>query len=129
MYRFSVNKTADSFQDYIGDASFMTFDSTYGDIDSLIKITDNEVNNIKAARKESNSPADILADDFLDLQIPKSVSSQEEYSWNELNDFINISIYEFLKNFRTSKNFEFKPQQIVDSADFVTNSFLCLLKS
>lgn len=102
-------------------------DSTYGDIDSLIKITDNEVNNIKAARKESNSPADILADDFLDLQIPKSVSSQEEYSWNELNDFINISIYEFLKNFRPSKNFEFNPQQIVDSADFVTNSFLCLL--
>jgi hypothetical protein len=28
----AVNKTADSFQDYIGDASFMTFDSTYGDI-------------------------------------------------------------------------------------------------
>lgn len=102
-------------------------DSTYGNIDQLINITDNEVTNIKAARKESNSPADILADDFLELQVPKSASIQEKKSWTELNEFINISIYEFLKNFRPSKNFEFKPQQIVSSSDFITNSFLCLL--
>lgn len=102
-------------------------DSTHGDIDHLINITDNEVTNIKAARKESISPADILADDFLDLQVPKSVSSNDKNSWKNLNKFINISIYEFLKNFRPSKNFEFKAQQIVDSSDFVTNSFLCLL--
>ncbi len=102
-------------------------DSTHGDIDHLINITDNEVTNIKAARKESISPADILADDFLDLQVPKSASSNDKNSWKNLNEFINISIYEFLKNFRPSKNFEFKVQQIVDSSDFVTNSFLCLL--
>lgn len=102
-------------------------DSTHGDIDHLINITDNEVTNIKAARKESISPADILADDFLDLQVPKSASSNDKNSWKNLNEFINISIYEFLKNFRPSKNFEFKAQQIVDSSDFVTNSFLCLL--
>lgn len=102
-------------------------DSTYGDIDQLINFTDKQVNNIKAARKESNSPADILADDFLDLQVPKSKSFTEKNSWKKLNEFINISIYEFLKNFRPSKNFEFKSQQIVDSSDFVTNSFLCLL--
>lgn len=102
-------------------------DSTYGDIDQLINITDKQVNNIKAARKESNSPADILADDFLNLQVPKSKSFTEKNSWKKLNEFINISIYEFLKNFRPSKNFEFKSQQIVDSSDFVTNSFLCLL--
>lgn len=102
-------------------------DSTHGDIDHLINITDNEVTNIKAARKESISPADILADDFLDLQVPKSASSNDKNSWKNLNEFINISIYEFLKNFRPSKNFEFKAQQIVDSSDFVTNSILCLL--
>lgn len=102
-------------------------DSTHGDIDHLINITDNEVTNIKAARKESISPADILADDFLDLQVPKSASSNDKNSWKNLNEFIKISIYEFLKNFRPSKNFEFKAQQIVDSSDFVTNSFLCLL--
>ena len=102
-------------------------DSTHGDINHLINITDNEVTNIKAARKESISPADILADDFLDLQVPKSASSNDKNSWKNLNEFINISIYEFLKNFRPSKNFEFKAQQIVDSSDFVTNSFLCLL--
>lgn len=102
-------------------------DSTHGDIDHLINITDNEVTNIKAARKESISPADILADDFLDLQVPKSASLNDKNSWKNLNEFINISIYEFLKNFRPSKNFEFKAQQIVDSSDFVTNSFLCLL--
>lgn len=102
-------------------------DSTYGDINQLINITDNEVTDIKAARKESNSPANILADDFIELQIPKSSSTQEKVAWSELNDFINISIYEFLQNFRPSKNFEFKPQQIIDSADFVMNSFLSLL--
>lgn len=102
-------------------------DSTHGDINHLINITDNEVTNIKAARKESISPADILSDDFLDLQVPKSASSNDKNSWKNLNEFINISIYEFLKNFRPSKNFEFKAQQIVDSSDFVTNSFLCLL--
>ena len=102
-------------------------DSTYGDIDTLIKLTDNEVTNIKAARKETNSPADILADDFLPLQLPKSISSEETASWEELNELVNISIYEFLQNFRPSKNFEFKVQQIVDSSDFVTNSFISLL--
>lgn len=102
-------------------------DSTNGDIEHLINITDNAVTDKKAARKESNSPADILADDFIDLQVPKSVSDEEKDSWEELNKFINISVYEFLKNFRPSKNFKFKPQQIIDSSDFITNSFLCLL--
>ena len=74
-------------------------DSTYGDIDTLIKLTDNEV----------------------------SISSEETASWEELNELVNISIYEFLQNFRPSKNFEFKVQQIVDSSDFVTNSFISLL--
>lgn len=102
-------------------------DSTYGNTDKLIDITDNEITNIKAARKESNSPADVLSDDFIDLQVPKSTFSKDKDSWTQLNNLINISIYEFLKNFRPSKNFEFKPQQIVDSSDFVTNSFLYLL--
>lgn len=102
-------------------------DSTYGNIDKLINITDNEVTNIKASREETNSPANILADNFLPLQTPKSLSQNEKNSWNELNDLINISVYEFLQNFRPSKNFEFKPQQIVDSSDFVTNSLTSLL--
>ncbi len=102
-------------------------DSTHGNIDDLLSITDNEVTNIKASREETNSPADILADDFLPLQTPESISSKEKESWSELNNLVNISVYEFLQNFRPSKNFEFKPQQIVDSSDFVTNAFVSLL--
>ena len=102
-------------------------DSTYGDIDTLMKLTDNEVTNIKAAHKGTNFPADILADDFIPLQLPKSISSEEKAAWEELNNLVNISIYKFLQNFRPSKNFEFKAQQIVDSSDFVTNSFIYLL--
>ena len=102
-------------------------DSTHGNIDDLLSITDNEVTNIKASREETNSPADVLADDFLPLQAPESISSKEKESWSELNNLVNISVYEFLQNFRPSKNFEFKPQQIVDSSDFVTNAFVSLL--
>lgn len=102
-------------------------DSTHGNINDLISITDNEVTNIKASREEANSPADILADNFLPLQTPESISSEEKESWSELNNLVNISVYEFLQNFRPSKNFEFKPQQIVDSSDFVTNTFVSLL--
>lgn len=102
-------------------------DSTHGNIDDLLSITDNEVTNIKASREETNSPADILADDFLPLQTPESISSKEKESWSELNNLVNISVYEFLQNFRPSKNFEFKPQQIVDSSDFVTNAFVSLI--
>lgn len=102
-------------------------DSTHGNINDLISITDNEVTNIKASREEANSPVDILADNFLPLQTPESISSEEKESWSELNNLVNISVYEFLQNFRPSKNFEFKPQQIVDSSDFVTNAFVSLL--
>ena len=102
-------------------------DSTHGNIDDLLSITDNEVTNIKASREETNSPVDILADDFLPLQTPESISSKEKESWSELNNLVNISVYEFLQNFRPSKNFEFKPQQIVDSSDFVTNAFVSLI--
>lgn len=102
-------------------------DSTHVNIDDLLSITDNEVTNIKASREETNSPADVLADDFLPLQAPESISSKEKESWSELNNLVNISVYEFLQNFRPSKNFEFKPQQIVDSSDFVTNAFVSLL--
>lgn len=107
--------------------TFASSDSTHGNIDDLLSITDNEVTNIKASREETNSPADILADDFLPLQTPESISSKEKESWSELNNLVNISVYEFLQNFRPSKNFEFKPQQIVDSSDFVTNAFVSLI--
>lgn len=102
-------------------------DSTHGNLDNLISQTDNEVTSAKAARKEDNSPADILTDDFLPLQVPKSYSKGESDAWEKLNNLINISTYEFLQNFRPTKNFEFKVQQIIDSSDFITNSFIALL--
>ena len=102
-------------------------DSSHGNIDELIDLTDNEVTNIKAARQEDNSPADILSDNFLPLQSPDSISKDELDAWKKLNELINISIYEFIQNFRPSKNFKFDKEQLTDASDFITNSFIYLL--
>ena len=102
-------------------------DSTYGNIDELIDLTDAEVTNIKASRINDNSPADILSDDFLELSKPNSISNSENEVWDELNEHINISIYEFLQNFRPSKTLAFDKDQIIDTTSFVTNSFIYLL--
>lgn len=103
-------------------------DSTYGDIDNLISITDNEVTTVKAARKKTNSPADILSDDFINLNTPADASDKEKEAWDELNLLTNTSIYNFLQNFRPTKNFAFSSKQIIDSSDFVTDSFIYLLR-
>lgn len=102
-------------------------DSTYGNIDELIDLTDTEVTNIKAAREADISPADILSDNFLILSKPNSISNSESEIWNNLNEYINISIYEFLQNFRPSKTLNFDKNQIIDTTSFVTSSFISLL--
>lgn len=102
-------------------------DSSHGNIDELINLTDNEVTNIKAARKEDNSPADIFSDTFIPLNNPSSKSSAEHPCWEELNRLINISIYEYLQNFRPTKTFVFDKKQITDISNFVINSFITLL--
>lgn len=102
-------------------------DSTYGSIDELIDLTDNEVTNIKATRESDISPADILSDNFLMLSKPDSISNSESEIWDNLNEYINISIYEFLQNFRPSKVLNFDKDQIIDTTSFVTSSFISLL--
>lgn len=102
-------------------------DSSYGNIDKIIDLTDAEVSKIKADRREDNSPADVLADDFLLCTKPDNISDDESLAWDELNESINISIYEFLQNFRPSRTLEFDKNQILDTTSFVTNSFIHLL--
>lgn len=125
----SINKNLQKNAILIGGLSIelASSDSNYGNIDELIDLTDNEVTNIKTARQEDNSPADILSDNFLPLQSPDSISNKEQESWEKLNDLINISIYEFIQNFRPSKNFKFDKEQLTNSTDFITNSFIYLL--
>ena len=102
-------------------------DSTYGNIDELINITDTEVTNIKARKKENDSPIDILSDDFLPLLKPDYISRDEDKTWDELNDQINTCIYNFLQNFRPSKTLTFDKEQITDASSFITTSFAHLL--
>lgn len=103
-------------------------DSTISNnIDELINIADSEVTNIKASRKKGNSPANMLADDFLPLSKPNSISEEESKKWDELNKQINICIYNFLQNFRPSKTLTFEKDQILDASSFITSSFAHLL--
>lgn len=102
-------------------------DSTNANIDSLITLTDNKVTDIKATIEEVNSPVRILLDDFFPLPTPDSVANNENKSWEELNNLINISTYEFLQNFRLSKNFRFNSEQITDTSNFIIDSFIYLL--
>ena len=104
-------------------------DSTNANIDSLITLTDNKVTDIKATIEEVNSPVRILLDDFFPLPTPDSVANNENKSWEELNNLINISTYEFLQNFRLSKNFRFNSEQITDTSNFIIDSFIYLLNS
>lgn len=102
-------------------------DSTSGNIDELINMTDIEVTNIKSNKKDGNSPADILSDDFLSLSKPDSISENESKSWNELNKQVNNCTYNFLQNFRPSKTLNFEQEQITDASDFITANFTYLL--
>ena len=102
-------------------------DSTYGNIDQLIDLTDAEVTNIKASRESDISPADILSDNFLMLSKPDSISNSESKMWDILNEYINISIYEFLQNFRPSRTLAFDKNQIIDTTSFVISSFISSL--
>ena len=102
-------------------------DSTSGNLDKLIKLTDVEVTNIKAAKKTGNSPADMLSDDFLSLSEPNSISEDESKLWNELNKQVNVCTYNFLQNFRPSKTLNFNKEQITDASSFITTNFAYLL--
>lgn len=102
-------------------------DSTSGNIDELINMTDIEVNNIKSNKKDGNSPADMLSDDFLSLSKPDSISENESKSWNDLNKQVNNCTYNFLQNFRPSKTLNFDQEQITDASDFITANFTYLL--
>ncbi|MBQ2937292.1 MAG: GGDEF domain-containing protein [Clostridia bacterium] len=102
-------------------------DSTSGNIDKLINITDIEVNNIKAAKKTGNSPADMISDDFLSLSKPNSISKDESKLWSELNKQVNVCAYNFLQNFRPSKTLNFNKEQVTDASSFITTNFAYLL--
>lgn len=102
-------------------------DSTSGTIDELIDMTDMEVTNIKSTKKDCNSPADMISDDFLPLSKPSSISENEDKSWNELNTQINECTYNFLQNFRPSKTLNFDKEQISDASNFITANFAYLL--
>ena len=102
-------------------------DSTSGNIDELINITDTEITNIKANKKDGDSPADILSEDFLPLSKPDSISEDESELWNELNKQVNICTYNFLQNFRPSKTLNFEKEQITDASSFITTNFSYLL--
>lgn len=102
-------------------------DSTSGNIDKLIDITDIAVNNIKAAKKTGNSPADMISDDFLTLSKPTSISEDESKSWNYLNKQVNVCAYNFLQNFRPSKTLKFNEEQVTDASSFITTNFAYLL--
>lgn len=103
-------------------------DSSSGNFDELYKITEKEVSDKKAARKELDKSVDVLLGEFLPLDFPKNLSSEKDIeTWTTLNRLINVSIYNFLQNIRLSDNAKIEPQQINDSSHYILNSFHSLL--
>lgn len=102
-------------------------DSTFGTLDEIMNLTDVEVTNIKANKKDDGYVSEIFSEDFLPLKKPNSISDLEDKHWDELNKRINISIYNFIQNFRPSKTFQFDQNQITDASSFITTNFAYLI--
>lgn len=106
-------------------------DSKNGDISKLYSIAEGKVNEIKASRKNNDSPVDIILNDFIPLKIPENISKDEIKKWSNINEHINVITYNFLQNLRPSKKLEFKKEQIQDASSFIfsTISYLINKKS
>lgn len=102
-------------------------DSSFGNIDELIKKTDNEVLRIKSRMNNSTMPSPVSSQDFLPLAKPENITKSESKTWNTLNYNLNIAIYNFLQNYRPSKDFKFDRSQLLDSSGFILDSFISLL--
>ena len=73
-------------------------DSSFGNIDELIKKTDNEVLRIKSRMNNSTMPSPVSSQDFLPLAKPENITKSESKTWDTLNYNLNIAIYNFLQN-------------------------------
>lgn len=102
-------------------------DSRNGKISELYSITEEIVNEIKAAKKEIDSPIEIISDDFMPLKVPDNISKDEVNKWNNINEHINVIIYNFLQNLRPSKKLEFKREQIQDASSFIISTISYLI--
>ena len=102
-------------------------DSSFGNIDELIKKTDNEVLRIKSRMNNSTMPSPVSSQDFLPLAKPENITKSESKTWDTLNYNLNIAIYNFLQNYRPSKDFKFDRSQLLDSSGFILDSFISLL--
>lgn len=102
-------------------------DSSFGNIDELIKKTDNEVLRIKSRMNNSTMPSPVSSQDFLPLGKPENITKSESKTWDTLNYNLNIAIYNFLQNYRPSKDFKFDRSQLLDSSGFILDSFISLL--
>lgn len=98
-------------------------------IDKLIDLADEEVTKAKVHKEKDSSPASMLEDDFLPLLTPTEVSNAEREKWTKLNEQINISVYNFLQNFRPSKTFKFEKEQILDLGDLIISALSNLQKA
>lgn len=130
-YIMDINKTLNNNSHFNHGLSveFSAKHSSNGNISELAYLTEKEVSNRKNARKEHDSPAEIFFDDFVPLNIPDNISEEESKKWEKLNSLINVSVYNFIQNIRPSNTLNFEPQQIVDSADFITSAYNYLLNS
>lgn len=102
-------------------------DSRNGKISELYSITEGKVNETKAAKKEINSSIEMVSDDFMPLKIPENISKDEVEKWNNINEHINVIIYNFLQNLRPSKKLEFKREQIQDASSFIISTISYLI--
>lgn len=102
-------------------------DSRNGKISELYSIAEGKVNEIKAAKNRIDSPIEIISDDFISLKVPDNISKDEEEKWNNINQHINVVIYNFLQNLRPSKKLEFKKEQIQDASSFIVSTISYLI--
>ena len=97
-------------------------DSTEGTLSDLVSRTDLEVSKIKSSKKENDSPAKIISSEFIPLDIPTDATKEEAEKWVNINNHINVIIYNFLQDLRPSKNFEFTDEQIKNASYFIIDS-------
>lgn len=102
-------------------------DSTEGTLSDLVSRTDLEVSKIKSSKKENDSPAKIISSEFIPLDIPTDATKEEAEKWVNINNHINVIIYNFLQDLRPSKNFEFTDEQIKNASYFIIDSISSLL--
>lgn len=104
-------------------------DSTKGDISELYSITEGKVDEIKASRKNNDTSVEVVTDEFIPLKIPDNISKDEANIWHEINEHINVVMYNFLQNIRPSNKLEFTHEQIQDASSFIFSSVSYLLNS